>query len=140
MQDCVSCGASSILVIYPNIMKRVYQKLDSDCLSACIASITDLSIDDIPTFISHDWFRKLRTWMFAKGYQTTRDRTIDQSYHIACVDAFQRPDGASRCHAVVYKNIWPIHDPAELTVNRFSTFEHQVLSRISIRPLNYDLD
>lgn len=124
-------------------MHRIYQQLDptlldSDCLGACVASITSLSVDDIPMFHGRQWFKVFRTWLFVRGYQTTMSvaTVIDPSYHIACVDPYIHPKGMWRCHAIVYKDIWPIHNPAERTIQTFSSLEHKVLHRISIRPLN----
>lgn len=130
-------------VEHPIIMRRIYQQLDpslldSDCLGACVASVTGLSVNDLPILRGRRWFHQLQEWLFVRGYQTTMScpSVIDSSCHIAIVDPYMHPEGEWRCHAIVYKGVWPIHNPAEHAIQTFSSLEHQVLNRISIRPLN----
>lgn len=51
-------------------MTRVYQKTENDCLSACIASILDLSLDEVPLWWDlpdHDWLTALPNWLAKRG-------------------------------------------------------------------------
>jgi hypothetical protein len=128
-------------------MDRIYQKMDprllnSDCLGACIASITGLSIDNIPLFHNYEnWFKQFRNWLFQHGFQAVmfsgdKKDKIDKDYHIVGINPYYHPDGAWRCHSMVFKDIWPVHDPAERSRQHFATFYKELICRISIRPLN----
>lgn len=40
-----------------------------NCLSACIASILDLSVQEVPTFVAeHDWFSAMERWLAERGW------------------------------------------------------------------------
>ena len=39
-----------------------------DCLSACLASVLDLSLDDVPVFVAEpDWYGACCRWLEARG-------------------------------------------------------------------------
>lgn len=87
-----------------------------NCLSACVASILDLPIEEVPYFMSDrfnpqgvDWVRKLNSWLRPRGYRChvfVRDIMIPE-YHIAHGVS---PRGVGT-HAVVARGNRMVHDP-----------------------------
>jgi len=43
---------------------------DGDCFEACIASITSIPLDEIPHFLSQNWFEEYRGWLRKQGWKT----------------------------------------------------------------------
>jgi hypothetical protein len=41
---------------------------DGNCFEACIATITGIPLEDIPHFLSDDWYAEYRVWLRAKGW------------------------------------------------------------------------
>jgi hypothetical protein len=106
-------------------MKPVMQTLfyDKDgtgnCFEACLASILDMNISDIPMFHEGDWFQRLWQWLKEKGL--TCHGTISPEDVLTYSDgidgyfivAGESPRGKHirGGHAVVFKNGKMIHDP-----------------------------
>lgn len=64
---------------------------DGNCLAACIASILELPLEEVPTFKeTPGWFGKLRGWAFKRGwvviYETHKEmrRQPPKGYHLMC--------------------------------------------------------
>lgn len=47
-------------------MQKVNQRSNTDCVRACVASILEMHIDDVPDFNPVDWYSDLRTWLGSK--------------------------------------------------------------------------
>jgi len=50
------------------IKQTIFGEGKGNCLSACIASILELKIEEVPVFISSDWWNDLQKWLQSKGY------------------------------------------------------------------------
>src|SRR5271166_3843256 len=85
-------------------MKPVWQNKIANCLSACVASILELPIADVPTFYSEEAFIKglqaggsyspqiatqvdwnLEQWLYGKGYISLRTMQVPPIPHIKCL-------------------------------------------------------
>lgn len=105
-----------------------------DCFRACVASIFELAIDEVPHFTeSPSWYRDLGRWVAARGpihvdNETNREiveidgKRVAQNkrtehphrwhrgYWIGCVNSENFGDGAT--HAVVMLDGGVAHDPS----------------------------
>jgi hypothetical protein len=85
-----------------------------NCFSACVASILELPIEDVPYFMGSDgegWFDRLSVWLSERGlyalYYDTSDRNTywPDGYYILGGESVRGP------HAVVAKGKDVVHDP-----------------------------
>ena len=99
-------------------MKKVYQTKfgypDGNCLAACLASIFELDIDDIPDFgVRSDWYKKFTQWCIEKLDLWPID--IDANNCAFEPKGFYIINGESKngdfWHSVVGKNGEIMHDP-----------------------------
>jgi len=90
-----------------------------NCFEACVASILEISITDVPMFHEANWFQELWDWLTSIGYtyQGTLNSNFIPSYKIG-VDGYFIVAGDSPRgplikggHAVVYKDGVMVHDP-----------------------------
>lgn len=88
--------------------QRIQDNVNGDCLAACIASILEVSIDDVPPIIVSEhgtWMTEIATWLAARGYALVYVANIPplspKGYHIAS-------DGE---HACVALDGVIVHDP-----------------------------
>ena len=92
---------------------------EGNCLSACIASLYDVPIDDIPMFADNesqwvfamsDWFKKrFGKYVTIIRLDDIRSRNLFQnSYMIACIDTI---NPKAKRHAVIVKGDHIIFDP-----------------------------
>lgn len=95
-----------------------------DCFRACLASLLELPIDDVPAPEAYDnaaaWWRVYRDWLRARGLAIlthTEDeaiwrdwfvRTQGDVYHIASGPSPRHP---GTDHSVVMRNDVMVHDP-----------------------------
>lgn len=103
-------------------MIPVYQTItggkNSDCVRACIASLLELDIDEIPNFIEADieWEFELRQWL-RKNYNCSlvsasflqHDVFCEMMQNCLCLTIGKTPAGED--HAVITKYGTIIHDP-----------------------------
>lgn len=89
---------------------------EGNCLPACIASIFEISLDDVPNFHENQndfgWLDRLNEWVARYGLSAicvdaTNDFRIDDAYVIL---SGKSPRGKF-LHAVVWKDGKIIHDP-----------------------------
>jgi len=100
-------------------VKRVYQtKLGKggDCFPACIASVLELKIEDIPDFGGDGWWREVNKWLqenHQMGYVEIKDPNFiwlkQIGYHLICGTS---PRDPKIMHAVVGHHGVMVHDPA----------------------------
>lgn len=89
---------------------------DGNCLMACIASILDLKIEDIPNPKHDGWINELNEWLINKtGYyiQTigfNEDSYFSESF-ISSVKIGVGKSSSGLRHAVLVKGNEIIHDP-----------------------------
>lgn len=100
-------------------MKQVDQTImgpEGNCLSACIASLLHLSVDDVPHFVIHeDAWKRMQQWLYERGLYPYNFAVDDP------LDAANTPDGyyiitgrspSGPCqHCVVACGPVIVHDP-----------------------------
>jgi len=92
-----------------------------DCVRACVASIFELSIDDVPNFMCdgpdgfHDHLTKWCDKFGILALDVVRLHEIKKwmkgTYMIALGPSPRRPKGGDQLHAVVWYNGKMVHDP-----------------------------
>lgn len=86
-------------------------KQHGNCLAASLASILEISIDDIPEFeeMGCEWWQSMLDWLFSLGFELLQcDKEIVlRGYYLAMGKS---PRGDFN-HQVVYYNGKMIHDP-----------------------------
>lgn len=103
-------------------MKPVMQtKLGSpggNCFPACVASLIELDIDDVPDFCNnddedYDWAPDLSEWLRPRGLDcavtTVLDGGFPKYWRLYWIAGGQTETGAWHC--VVYRGQEPVHDP-----------------------------
>lgn len=100
-------------------MKKVFQTIhgkNGNCLAACLCSILELGIKDVPNFCKKGkgWFRdcnnflrKSNLGLLAIDYNTINRTQSDYDYHYIV----QGKSSRGFYHAVVYRNGEMVHDP-----------------------------
>lgn len=94
--------------------QTVNDGIAGNCLSACVASILELSIEDVPSFHDLDWRERWAAWADERGVTirclgTTSDRALSVGYWIGFVAS---PNWPGKRHAVVMRGLELAHDPA----------------------------
>jgi hypothetical protein len=82
-----------------------------NCLQACLASIMEMNLTDVPHFAAipdDTWFEQMCNWIGDHGYQFEDYDGLNESPHYMLVIG-KSPRGVS--HAVVYKDGQLAHDP-----------------------------
>ena len=105
-------------------MKPVQQTktgpLRGDCLAACVASIFEVSIKDVPHLDEDSWHQNLREWLNARSFSFVYIESDAQSLaapdglSIACQSFYVSTGeyaGEKRTHCVVSHNGTTIWDP-----------------------------
>lgn len=100
-----------------------------NCLTACVATLLDLPIGDVPNFIEReDMFKACRDWLAARGFKMLEFYFSDveqlkemyfEPYGEFCILSGLSPrkkaDGGKKYHAVVGKTVGygveVVHDP-----------------------------
>lgn len=103
-------------------MKPVDQPFKNDCVRACIASILEIPIDEVPRFVEQNgsgWRVAVWNWLDARGYgfiempfkEVGRKNMFWTCGHFIAMGISPRhPDGKIQ-HAVVFKGYDLAHDP-----------------------------
>lgn len=102
-------------------MRAVDQTISShvngNCFEACVASILELPLDEVPTFVggnSEEWFEAFAAWMATRGhaaaYLPHAPGMRPIGYHIGASD-FHSVDGVRTAHAVVALDGTVVHCP-----------------------------
>ena len=107
-------------------MKPKNQKMTDDCLKACIASLFELPMHEVPHFIKHeDWISCLNTW--CERYNLIPLDVVPTEpfdfYTIATVDS---PNFKDKKHAVIWKGDRLIHDPLGTNKHTYEPESHLV--------------
>ncbi len=141
-------------------MKPVYQTINcvppngvGNCLQACVASIFELPLDDVPHFMldaetnggNAEWFASLALWCRIRGFEPVLIGARDceeggpgastfsgRGYFIASGKS-PRYDGL---HSVVYHNWQCVHDPAGQLDQYPNGFVGDPVDFIVFAPLN----
>lgn len=99
-------------------MKRVKQttfgKPDGNCFEACVASILELSLDEVPRYTEDDWLERINRWL---RWQYSLQLIITQSDIIGfgmSPETYVIANGPNRRgvgHSVVFRGDKMVHDP-----------------------------
>lgn len=81
-----------------------------NCLQACIASICEVELEQVPHFVEdyEDWFAEMCNWLHEKGYSFEDAPDINKTDEYVLVFG---PSPRGRAHAVIYKHGVLAHDP-----------------------------
>jgi len=82
---------------------------DGDCFCACIASILELPLSEVPHFTDRLWFRRYNNWLRKFGLKLLRVKNIDLRNSGYTIEVGDSPRYVY--HAVVCKNGKRVHDP-----------------------------
>lgn len=111
------------------VIQTVYGESKGNCMSACIASLLELEIDEVPCFVrdyQNKWYEAMQEWLGKKGimllriclpkeYNTGEDIRFDPLPDCLCMATGQSPRGKFG-HTVVGRvdkgfNFEMLHDP-----------------------------
>ena len=86
---------------------------NGNCYSACIASILELDIKDVPTFCKHsDWMHKANRFVLDHGFALIMfSPVIDEAKDIPAYSVVGGKTKRGCMHAVVYLDGEMVHDP-----------------------------
>lgn len=85
-----------------------------NCWQACLASILDLPLDDVPHFVDIDarggenWFHSTINWLWKRGLAMYTPETHPENMYYLVTGKSPRGDFY---HVVVYRNGELVHDP-----------------------------
>lgn len=94
--------------------QTIFDGVNGDCMAACVASILEVAIEDVPNFCAgatDKWFERLADWLEPNGLYplcfTLDGEWRPQGLHVL---AGKSPRG-DWLHAVVAKGREVVHDP-----------------------------
>ncbi len=111
-------------------MKPVFQTRfgpDGDCYAACLASILEIAIDQVPV-LGEQWTHDLRRWLESMGMQPMFFYGGNPKYGYTIVGQHM-PDRT--IHSSVWFDQALIHDPSPRPLSRPS---YPILLRTTLRP------
>lgn len=98
------------------VKQTIMKPPSGNCLAACVASILELGIDEVPNFILHGegWLDALNRFLFTRGLYANYEafRYNQKGYWIACVA--DRHDGQRR-HCLVMLDQDVAWDPSPVS-------------------------
>ena len=103
---------------------RVMQANGGDCMRACVASLFNIALSEVPDLSDHGWQTELREWARPRGYGfVTIECPNEDVFRDSFSDGFLIVAGQSardRLHAVIYKDgkLWHDPHPASTGIDR----------------------
>ena len=113
-------------------MKKIYQTIHGkkgNCLSACVASLLDIGLEEVPVFVNgrknDGWLKRLKAFLRARGYdllcidddhclEEIKGNVIAIGVSAKCPAHIRStPKRAEWLHATIWKNNKIVHDPSE---------------------------
>ena len=93
-----------------------------NCFSACVASILELPIEDVPYFMGDgtaegtggQWWDRFLAWLAPRGYVAVyhpEGSAAPEGLHILSGHSPRRPEDRGAMHAVVARGTEILHDP-----------------------------
>lgn len=105
-----------------------------NCFTACVASLLELTIDEVPFFAGHEdrWWDVFVEWLDERGfwplcYRLTADTPRPSGFYILGGQSPRKPDDPSALHAVVAHGDKIVHDPHPSRAGLLSRFDAIVL-------------
>lgn len=130
-------------------MIPVYQTLTvakdghGNCLNACLASLLELRLNEVPTITTNgggDWDAQWSCWLAEQGYKFDYVDMEDDppvGYSIATVTTERlypeghRKAGKSIYHAIICFQGNKVHDPFPLPADHYKFYYHKILTPLS---------
>jgi hypothetical protein len=122
---------------------------DGDCLSACIATLFDIHINDVPWFAENDdnWIFNLSDWMqkmFGKYVVSVKFNSVEQVNLLGdslIITTIISPNPDVERHAVITQKYRIIFDPMNGPVNEIITEDHDatflIIGDVRLKELDY---
>ena len=108
--------------------QTIFGAPEGNCLAACVATLLDLSIDDVPHFGADGWAEQLTRWLRPRGlYALHFSLPSDWHPRGLYILAGQSPRG-DFLHAVVARGGDVIHDPHPSRAGLLSHVDATVLT------------
>jgi hypothetical protein len=89
-----------------------------NCWSACLASLLELDIEEVPDFVQIEvsggqyWWEHTLEWLAHRGYRLARVMgELPKDPYIMCGISPRSPNGEPVGHSVIYQDGVMIHDP-----------------------------
>ena len=94
------------------VNQTIFTVPGGNCFSACVASLLELSLDQVPYFMDHeDWFSEFLKWLDQYGYWAIPiPLTNSWKPNGYCILSGKSPRG-NFDHSVVANGLTIIHDP-----------------------------
>lgn len=103
------------------------QTRNCNCLQACIASLLELNLQDVPDFNEYSddiWWEELMIWLNSKGYSLEyiyESPPENGGYYITSLTfSFHK---RNQGHAVIFRNGKVVHDPWEKVFYNYNDAE-----------------
>jgi hypothetical protein len=108
-----------MIPVYQTIISDEAAGIHGNCFPACLASIMELPLEQIPDLQTpkSEWFNVLWTFLLKNGYEFLGTGTKEDALSYPTgIDGYyivngSSPRGFKRGHAVVFKNGVMVHDP-----------------------------
>jgi hypothetical protein len=86
---------------------------DGNCLAACLASLLELPLDDVPHFVAEGWYSALERWLEPRGlwplcFVSPTQAQLERVLGYAIVSG---PTERGLLHATVWRAGLLVHDP-----------------------------
>ena len=112
---------------------------EGNCFAACIATITGISLESIPTFLEPkgEWYQKYKEWIQTKGFDMVAltdwtEESKEFAPKVYSIVSGKGPRGLD--HSVVYYHLDMFHDP-----HPEGGGVTDIMDWIYIVPIQYDL-
>jgi len=102
-------------------MKKVYQtkygKNEGNCFQACVASLFEMSLEEVPNFCWYEpiekWYENFILWLHKKGFSAIplQETNINRPNYKNCFLIVSGKNQDGIMHSVIYKNGEPLFNP-----------------------------
>lgn len=98
------------------VMQTKFGMPEGNCFAACLASLLELPIEEIPEFSEKRWFTEATNWLFSRGLAIVHIDLLEQGmpFHICPANVYYIASGKSPRgieHSVIYQGNRFVHDP-----------------------------
>lgn len=64
-----------------SIEQTIFTPPNGNCMAACIASILEMPLDDVPNYHGEDWYDHYQAWLHERGMCLIRWEHVDSADH-----------------------------------------------------------
>jgi len=130
-----------MIPVYQTIVSDESKGVHGNCFPACLASIMELKLEQIPDMQNtpSDWFNILWDFLINNGYEFYGTGTKEDVYSYSIgIDGYyivngSSPRGVKRGHAVVFKNGVMVHDPHSSGLGVLEIWNYFMIERSLIK-------